>query len=786
VSALDRKLLRDLSRLRGQVITIALVVAAGIAAFVTLQSAWASLERARDTYYDRYRFGDVFATAERVPGPTAAEIEAIPGVAVVYPRIVEWVTVPIEGLAEPASGRLVSLPSSEPAPLNALYLRAGRMPAPGRQDEVVVLDAFATAHGLEPGSAVPVVINGTLRKLRIVGIGLSPEFVFAASPTDFVADAKRVAVLWMDHELLAAAFRVEGAFNDVVLRLQPGASHPAVRAELDRILEPYGGLGAVSRDRQTSHSMLNGELSQLERFATVVPFIFLAVAAFLLNVVLSRLVGLQRQQIAVLAAVGYGGRRIALHFVELAAVIVVVGALVGAVAGWWLGGMMVDLYRQYFRFPELRHQVGFGTFATGVLASLIAGLGGAAITVRSIVRLSPAEAMRPPSPPTYRVSWLERLGVGALLGPSTTMVIRELRRRPLRLLASSLGVAAAIGLLIVGRFGYDSFSYLVERVMHQETRASTSVTFFDPVPERAVRELAAIPGVLDAEGVRVVPVRVRAGARFRDSSIQGVPDEARLRRVVSRRAEVVELGPGLSISAKLGEILGVGVGDEVGVEVREGDRPSYRLPVGQLVDDAFGLQAYMRAGDLHALLGQERAASVVYLSTDPLATGSVRRRLAEMPRIAGISRTEALIEAFNRQTGETMLVMTMIMTLFATVIAIGVVYNNARVALSMRSRDLASLRVLGFRRSEISAILLGEIAVQVAVAMPLGLVFGRWWSDAIMSSVDPEQYRLPIVISISTYAYALIVTAAAAVISALLVRRRLDHLDLIEVLKTRE
>lgn len=787
MSVLDRKLVRDLRGLRGQLITIALVVAAGVAAFVTLRSAYGSLETARSTYYERYRFGDVFAGVKRAPLSLVPELERIPGVATVYPRIVHQVLLPMPDLPEAATGRLVSVPAGEPPPLNGVLVRVGRMPDPGRQDEVVVLDAFATAHQLVPGDRIPVVINGTLRQLHIVGLGMSPEFVFAASPADFAADDKRNAVLWMDREILAPAFRMEGAFNDVVLRLQPGASHVAVRAELDRILEPYGGIGAVSRDKQTSHFMLTGELSQLEQLASVVPIIFLAVAAFLLNLVLARLVGLQRLQIAVFKAVGYRSRAIVLHYVKLASVIVVMGALAGTVLGAVMGSAMLDLYRGFFRFPDLAYELDVDVIAVAVVVSVIAGIGGAVLAVRNVARLPPAEAMRPPAPPTYRRSLLDRLGLGALLGQSATMVMREIWRRPLRTALSALGIAAAVGILVIARFTSDAFDHLVDGVMRLEVRADTSVTFYEPLPERAARELASLPGVLDAEGIRMVPVRLRAGSRFRDAAIVALPADARLRKVIDRSAHEVEVpAAGLAISAKLGEVLDIGVGDDLVIEVREGRRPVLVRPVTQLVDDAFGLSAYMQLDTLHALLHQDPSVTMVYLRTDPLAADAVRHRLQDLPYVAAISRTDNLIERFEEQSGGMMLVMTLIMTLFGTVIAVGVVYNNARVALSMRSRDLASLRVIGFTRKEISAILLGELAVQLVLAIPFGLLLGRSWASAIMSMADPEQYRLPLVISVETYLYAVLVTGAAGVISALLVRRKLDHLDLIGVLKSRE
>jgi putative ABC transport system permease protein len=786
VTALDRKLLRDLGRLKGQVVTIALVVACGIASFAALRSTFHSLMDSRDAYYERYRFGDAFAHLERAPASLAERIEAIPGVARVYTRVVEAALLPMPGVAEPAVATLVSIPGDDEPPMGRLYLRAGRMIEPGRDDEALLIESFAKGHGIEPGDRVSVVVNGKLREIAIAGIALSPEYVFAMAAGDFTADDKGVAILWMDRAVLAPAFQMESSFNDVVLGLQPGADEDEVLRQLDALIEPYGGLGSVPRAKQGSNFMLQGELSQLEQFATAVPVIFLLVAAFLLYIVLARLVFLQRTQIATFKAVGYTGREIGMHYIKLVSVIVLIGAAIGIGLGVWMGGGMTSLYAQFFRFPVLVYRLDVSVAVTGVLISLASALVGALAAVWSVARMPPAEAMQPPAPPIYRQGFFDRHALGFVFGTSAMMVVRELRRRPMRTLLSSLGIAAAVGILVMGRFGLDSFEFIMQEVYHKENRGDVLMSLLEPVPEEDLRALAHLPGVIDVEGTRTVPVRFRAGPVWRDSAILGLADQPRLRRVIDREAREVALPRGLAISRKLGEILGVRVGDTVEVEIREGNRGALTLPVAALVDDAFGLLGYMRQSELHQAIGEQVSINAVQIRVDSVHEAELRARLVEMPMVGRVVRKQAMIERFYQQTGETMGFMTFILTAFAATIAIGVVYNNARVALSMRSRDLASLRVLGFTRGEISAILLGELAVQVILAIPLGLWLGTQWARGVMAGVDPEVYRMPVMVSTSTYAFAVSVAVAAGIASALLVRRKLDHLDLIGVLKTRE
>jgi putative ABC transport system permease protein len=515
--------------------------------------------------------------------------------------------------------------------------------------------------------------------------------------------------------------------------------------------------------------------------------IFLGVAAFLLNVVLSRLVHLQRPQIAALKALGYPDRVIGFHYVKLVSVIVVIGAIVGIALGSWLGRAFTELYTQFFRFPLLVYRLNPEVVTVSVSVSLVAGLVGALGAARNVARMPPAEAMRPPAPPTFKPTLLERTGFHRLLSPSARMVLREIERRPLRLALSAVGVAMAVAILIVGRFNADALDHMMRVQFHEAWAEDVSVTFRQQIDDRALRDLAHVPGVLHVEGMRNVPVRFRNGPHFRDSVIIGYQDGGELRRPLDALGnEVLLPRDGIVLSRKLAEILDVRPGQTLALELREGDRDVRDILVADVIDDSFGLLGYMRLSSLQTFLGEEGVVNQALMRIDEESLAAIQSRLKELPVVQSVLRKQTIIDQFNEQSAEMMVAMTFIMTLFAMVVAVGVVYNNARVALSVRARDLGSLRVLGFSRAEISVILLGELGVQLVLAIPLGLVIGTWMVHGVMSTVDPEQYRLPIIISDQTYAFAAVVALAAGVASALLVRRKLDKLDLIAVLKTRE
>jgi len=787
VSRLRRKLRRDLLRMKGQVFTIALVLGCGVMAMIMIRSTYESLVRSRDDYYLEYRFADLFARLERAPEAVRARLERIPGVARVDTRVVEDVMVPMPSMPEPVSGRIVSIPADGVPPLNALHLDSGRLPEPGVPDEAVVLEQFARAHGLRPGDRVPAVLGGSLRQLHVVGVAMSPEYIFALSGHQLIADPARFAVFWMDRDVVAPAFQMEGAFDDVSIALEPGTPVDAALAAVDRELAPYGGFHAVPRDRQMSNYALRGELENLSNLALMIPLVFLAVAAFLVNVVVSRLVFLERTQIAVLKALGFSDRRIAVHYLGMVAVIVALGSLLGVALGVWSGTWMTGVYTEFFRFPDSVYHLSPGLVAVTIGIGLVAAVIGALAAVRRVARMPPAQAMRPPAPLRYHRTAIERLGIGRAVGTAPLMIAREITRRPGRFGLSVLGIAMGIAIFVMGRFSWDSFGYVMDRIFLREHREDMIVTFTDARPAGAIHELEAIPGVTLAEGQRAVPVRLRAGNRARDILLTGLPADSELRQVIGDARHPLAMPlDGLILTDRLADVLGVGVGDSLDAEILEGDWPVRVVRVAALVSEPFGLQAYGRRDLVDRLLREEPRITGALVRVDTAYADRVRERLKELPRVLSVVRRDTIMENYRKQTGESTFVITLILTLSAAAIAVGVVYNNARIALSMRSRDLASLRVLGFTRKEISSILLGELALQVGLGIPLGLLLGTLWARAYAAALDPEVMGIPLHIGGVTYTAAALIALASGLISALLVRRKLDELDLVGVLKTSE
>jgi len=784
--ALDRKLVRNLWTLKGQAFAIALVIACGVSMSVMSLSTLGSLQATRGLYYKQFRFADVFASFKQGPLWLKNRIEKISGVAQAELRIVKNVNLIVEGLREPAVGRMISIPDNHPSRLNHLYLRRGRMPEPGRL-EVVVGESFANAHNYQPGATVKAILNGRLRTLRIVGIALSPEYIMEINAADMLPDFKRFGVFWVPRTEMEAAFDMNGACNDLSLTLTYGVNQEEVIRQLDNLLNAWGGVGSFGREDQTSHRFISDEIDQLHAMGLVTPVIFMSVAAFLLNIVITRVVDMQRVQIATLKAFGYHDREVSIHYLKLVSLIVFVGVIIGTGLGIWMGHGLTKMYTQFFHFPIFQFEFNWLTTLLTTASCAVAAFAGTFGSLRAASKLPPAEAMRPKSPGEYRPSILNRFKLLRWLPQTWRMILRQIRRRLLKTVFSVLGIAMAAGVIVLGSYTNDALDFIIDFQFRQVQRQDLWVNLSEASPPDAVHDFQHLPGVMRVEAFRALPVRIRSGPRSRRMTIMGLEPQRNIYRIMDQSGLEPDLtNDGLVVSLKLAELLGLNIGDFAQVEVLEGKRPAVQVRIVGTVDDLSGTNAFALQPFVNRIAQEGPLVSGAWLSVDQRYLDDLYAQLKQTPRVVGVTAKAAAIQSFFDTIGENQMRMQGFVFIFAIVIAVGVVYNTARITLSEQDRELATMRVLGFTKSEISVVLLGELALLTLAAIPVGLLMGYSMVWLASLSVHTELFRIPFVIYRSTYGWAVIVVLLSAVISGFIVRNRLNKLDLFSVLKGQE
>ncbi len=783
VSALNRKLLRDLWNIKGQLVAIIFVMASGIMTFVLSFGVIDSLELGQEIYYDRSEFADVWASAKRVPQDVDEQIRQIDGVSLIETRVTFGGTIQVEGMDEPATGRILSLPDNREPLLNKLYLVKGRMLRPDEENAVLASEAFVLAHEFELGDSVDMIINGHKRALKIVGVVLSPEYVYSLGPGAMVPDNKRFGVFWMSRRALEAAVDMDGAFNDVALRLNRGADVEDVKAELDRILKPYGGLISYDRSEQMSNWFVENELTQNRTTGTVTPMIFLAVAAFLVNVVMTRQVATQRVQIGMLKAVGYNETEIALHYLRMVMVIVVIGSIVGLIGGAWLGNGLLTLYEDYFRFPYLRYTYSIDIMIISVAFCAAAATAGTWVAMKQAASLPPAEAMKAEAPTEFRETLLERLGIDKFFSFLSRIVLRQVERRPIRAFLSALGVGFALSILVFANAMSDSMDYMMNVQYDIGNREDLMLTFVEPRHVSALEEIRLMPGVLKAEPIRDVPVNLKHGHLSKRTGISGIIPNPDLHRVIGADLKPIDITSGFVMSKTLAKILNVKVGDTVRADVLEERRPELDLTVTAIYDEFVGMGAFLDIDKLNSLLNEGPVITGAALMIDPNWNGPLYQDIKEIPSIISMAMMTTMRELFENIMDENMMRIMAVYVVFAAFIASGVIYNTARIAFSERARELASLRVLGLTKGEVAYILFGELAIVVFMAIPLGIITGYGLVAGLVASFETEIFRIPLYIKSDTYAYAVVVVLISALISFYLVWRQVDNINLVEAQK---
>ncbi len=787
MNTLNRKLLRDLRGLAGQATAIAVVVACGVMTLITALSSLDTLTLTKQRFYQSQQFGHVFAPLKRAPLGLVERIRRIPGVNQVEPRVVTGIQIEVPDFPDAIRGQLLSIPDGRQPGLNQLYIRTGSLPEAGRNDQVAISEAFAEAHGLQPGDTLEAIIHGRLQRLTISGIVLSPEFVYQIAPADILPDYLRYGVLWMNRQGVARATGLDGAFNDLVLTLQAGVAADEVIEALDPLLARYGGTGAYTRDDQLSHRFVVDGLNRLQIMGIIMPAIFISVAAFLLNVVVSRVVRQQRQQIAVLKAFGYTDIDIAGHYLVMMLIIVMIGAVAGIAMGSWLASGLAGLLAEYYRFPELAFRLDPRVISIAVGVTVLAAVAGVIGSVWNSVHLPPAEAMRPPAPARFRRGLMERLLPAAWLGPVMRMLVRNLTRYPWKAGLSVLGIALACSLLVMANHQRGAADYLVDINYSQMQRMDMHVRFIEPLSYQALAELRHLPGVLYAEGYRSAPATLRSGHLSYRSSLTGLPAEPVLRRILDERFHPVPPpDEGVLLTYWLADYLGVAEGDRIEVEIMEGHRRTLNVPVAGIVEELVGLGAYGRRDWLNSLLQEGPAISGAWLMIDERQWDTLQGRLREMPVIAGVGIISEAAATLEEYMDETFISFLMVMLFLAGSIAFAVVYNNARIAFTERARELATLRVMGFSQGEIGVILIGEITLLTLLALPLGWLIGAGFSLLLTTAISSDLFRIPLVLTPDIFAKATLVILAATAVSLFLIKRHLDRLDMITALKAIE
>jgi len=787
---LAKRLLRTIRVTKGQFAAIAAVIALGLSVYISMTTAYFNLDRSRELFYRENRFADYYFHVVRAPEQVTARIEAVPGVFRADGRIQQDVPLLREG-DERATARLVGS-HTEPE-VNLIHLLSGRMFDRNPQSGIEVLadPQFAAANGLAPGDTVTVVAEGRRVPLTVVGTATSPEFTYPVKDAaSLLPDPQAFGIFILPLGQLQQILNQPGQVNQIVVDLAPGAGEEDVAAEIEAVLEPYGKLASYPRREQLSDAVLQGELDGLKIAAITLPAIFLGIAAAVQFVMLGRMIRAQRLSIGVMKALGCTGREIMLYYTSYALAVAAAGAVLGAALGLAFASVFSDLYAQFFNLPRTIGGVNGRALLYGFVLSLSVGAAAGLAASRGVVRIDPAEAMRPEPPRGGGRVFLERwTGVWRRLAPEWKMSVRTVLRNRVRSAVTLIGVVFAVGLRVSAFFMRDSVDFMIQEHYFRQQRYDHLVRFTSPVRQAELGAISRIGGVIKVEPLFELPVRIHFSGRSEEDLLLGLPPAPTLKEMVGedgKRLEVPE--EGILLSRRAAEKLGVKPGDRVVVETLLPQGPSRRaeVKVAGINTQLIGSASCAGLSQANRILREQDLVSGAMLRVDPGAARAVERELGRMTGVSAVLSREKELAGFS-QNLDSLLYSVGIMVAFAAFLGFAIVYNSAAISFAERKRELAALRVLGFSTREVSSLLFKENVLQTAAGILLGLPFGRLMAGAFMQAAGTSDlYTLPVVVYPLTYGLSALGGAAFVMVAHRLAVRGIGRLDLVETLKTKD
>ena len=791
MKTLNRKLLREARGHFVMLLAVTSIITVGVTCLVTMVSAYLNLAEAKQLYYAQCRMADFSIELKKVPLAELAPLAAMPEVAELRPRIQHAVTVDLPGVIEPISGQVYSLPVQRRPVIDDIVIRQGSYFTDRRDNEVIVNEKFAKAHRLRPGLWIRMLLNNQQQELFIVGTAISSEFVYLIGPGSIVPDDKRFGVFYMKRTYAEEIFDFKGSANQVLGRLSAaaGGDPREVLRRAENMLSSYGVFTTTPLEDQPSNKLLTQEIQGLKSFAVVTPCIFLATAALVLNVLLGRLAQQQRMVVGTLKALGYSDRQIFWHFLKFGLIVGLAGGLIGCGLGWWLAKLLTVVYGTFYQFSELHSPPHWNVFAVGILVSAGCAALGSLRGSRAVLRLHPAEAMRPSPPRRGGVILIERIGwLWRSLGSGWRMVLRNVSRSRMRTAACVFAAAMGACVLVNAFMMQLSMGFLIDFQFQRIMRSDIDLTFNDERNRDALTEAAKLPGVDRAEPTLNVACTFINGWRRKKGAITGLLADATLtipRDIEGRRLRIP--AHGIMMSRQLAESLGIKRGDSVGVEPIKGQRRLKYVPVVEISDSYLGTSVYADIQYLSRLIDEEYAVSGVQLTVDrdPARRDALYRELKRLPAVQAVSSRADMIQNLEIVL-KTQSIFIALLVLFAGIVFFGSILNASLVSLAERQREVATLRVLGYGPWQVGSLLFRESMITTILGTLLGMPLGYLLMLATAEAYASDLFRLPIVTSSGLWILTMVMAIIFGLITHLFVQRAINKMDWLDALKIQE
>lgn len=787
MNILNKKLLRDLWQAKGQFLSVLVIVVIGVMFYSGINAAFRNLSGASEKYYREYRFGDLWVSFQKAPESTEARIESLPFVKMAMGRIVQDVNILISG--ENASIRLITLPDEKKDIVNDIMMKSGRYFSLTDNNQCLVDEAFFKAHNLKTGDYIFPIINGNEVRLKVIGSVTNPEYVYSIKDaSELVPDNRRFGVIYIKKSFGQAILGTNGSINSASMLLREGTDIEKAKDDVKKLLKEYGVTEVVDREDQISNRMISEKLKGLQSTGGAFPVLFFIVAAVIIYITMGRMVENQRNQIGVLKAFGFGNMRILLHYLSFSACLAISGSLIGSIFGMYLGKAFTELQNVYFNLPTGDMKIYPELVVPASLLTLFFCLLAGYNSCKKVFKIMPSEAMRPKSPLKGKKIIIEKVELlWKSLNYSWKIILRNVFRYKRRALLTSIGVIFATSITVVALGENDSIKFLVDQQYSNIQNYDIKVNFSRFLSLEELRYIKSIPHVSKIEPVIETGVEISNGWRTKTTGFTALVGNPEIYKVTDKAGTPLILPDnGILLPDKLSKVLGVSPGDMVNVQSFLPGKEKKEIQVKGTIAQYLGTSAYANLESIDYLLGEGRIANSAVIKLDSRSSEQqVVERLKEIPAVRSVqSKSDSMNNLTKNMASLTSAIGVMIV--LAALLSIAVIYNIATINIFERQRELATLKVLGFKDSEIRSLIFNENYLITIFGALIGLPLGAWLGNYMLSMYETDAYTIPFVMKGGSYALAAALTIGFTILANLTLRKKIRNIDMVEVLKSNE
>lgn len=782
-----KKFIRDIGEAKGQYISLIIVVTIGVMFYSGINATFRNLENASSSYYNDYNFADIWVDFYKAPESVMDRLDSLTYVKMASGRIVMDENINISD--KNATVRLITLPDDRQATVNDIDIKSGRYFSEDETNQCLLEEEFFIAHKLSLGDYIYPVINGNEVKIKVIGTVKSPEFVYTLKDgSELMPDNEKFGIVYVKNSFGQEILGLQGYINNASVLLQKGTDLDKASDDIEKYLKSYGVTSVVNKEDQISNRMLKAEMDGLKAMGSAFPIVFFIVAAVIIYIMMGRMVENQRTQIGVLKALGFTNSQVFFHYLTYSIFVAMMGSIFGAIAGMYLGAAYTKLENMYFHLPEINMQMYPDLVLPAALLTLGFCLLAGYNSCKSVFKIMPSEAMKSKSPEIGKKIFLERLKIIWLNIDNTWKIIfRNILRHKRRALLTSIGVIFSTALLLIAMSMMDSINFMVEQQYSNIQNYDIKVNFSKFLNLEEVKNIRNISGVNKIEPILETGVEIQNGWKKKNVGLTAIIRDPQMYRVVDKSGKPVAIPErGIVIPEKLAEELGIKLNDKVILKPLLPEMDKTEVLVKGIATQYIGMSAYSSLEDINYILGEGVITNSVVLRLENNSfENEVKEKLKDMGAVSSVqSKSDALNALMKNMAAMTSSIG--IMILLAAILSIAVVYNTATINIFERQRELATLKVLGFKDNEIKKLIFNENYIITAFGLLLGLPCGSLLGNFMMSTFTTDFYSFPFVTKSLTYVYSIALTIVFTVLANLILMKKIRKISIVEVLKNRE